>query len=188
MSLVVWIATEKADVDPFALYVDDSAGFALLGDVKWYAPYAMYLPTPQARLLTLWDDLWIPHECPKQLADLALPYIGFHVDPNAMTVTLPADAKATLLRSIRDFATVLPGKRRRTLAEFQAFAGYANWAFNVFPLLRPSLANLYDKMRGKTSRHAGIYINKAIVDDLAWLASRVESSDGIHMLTALAWS
>ncbi|KAI0350282.1 hypothetical protein OH77DRAFT_1524983 [Trametes cingulata] len=188
MSLVEWIAVEKREIDPFAVYVDDSAGFALLGDVQWYAPYSMYMPTQQARLLTLWDDIGIPHERPKQLADLKLPYIGFLIDPNRMSVTLPDVSKSELLRDIEEFASLAPGKRRRTLAEFQAFAGYVNWCFNVFPLLQPALARVYDKMAGKSSRHAGIYLNQGILGDLRWLADHVRASPGVLLLDACAWT
>ncbi|KAL7279056.1 hypothetical protein ACG7TL_006891 [Trametes sanguinea] len=187
-SLVHWIAEEKAGVGEFVNYVDDDAGVALLGDVLWYEPFSQYLPSPQARLLSLWDYLGIPHERAKQLAGLRLPFIGFAVDPNTMTVTLPDDARAKLLSAIHDFGNCSPGHRRRSLAEFQAFAGYANWAFNVFPALRPALSNIYDKMSGKSSRHAGIYINAAIISDLAWFAQHVERAKGIHLLTALAWT
>ncbi|KAI0350122.1 hypothetical protein OH77DRAFT_1525152 [Trametes cingulata] len=185
--LVVWITTEKARTGKFAVYVDDNTGVALHGDVEWYAPYAAYLPTLQARLLTLWDELGVPHDRAKQLAGPTLPYIGFQVNPNAMTVTLPPEAKAKLLQAIRDFATIRPGNRHHKLGEFQAFAGYVNWALNVLPLLRPTLSNVYDKMVGKSANHAGIYVNSAIVRDLQWLAHHVEFAPGMHFLDADAW-
>ncbi len=186
--LVSWIAERKAEVENKHNYVDDDFGFALVGDVEWYAPYNRYFPTPQARLLRLWDELGVPHELPKQLHGLTLPIIGFQVDPNAMTVTLPDEARDRLVATIDDFCDLSPGNRRRSLAAFQAFAGYANWSFNVYPLLKPALSNLYEKMNGKTDRFAGIYVNAAIVNDLQWLKSHVLSAPGVHMLSANAWS
>jgi hypothetical protein len=51
--------------------------------------------------------------------------IGFEVDPNAMTVTMDADAHIELIELIRSFAVA--GKKR-TLKEFQQIAGHVNWA------------------------------------------------------------
>ncbi|KAI0819140.1 hypothetical protein BC628DRAFT_1342399 [Trametes gibbosa] len=186
--LVSWIAEHKAGVVYKHNYVDDDFGFAPLGDVRWYEPYRRYFPTPQARLLTLWDELGVPHEPHKQLHATCLPVIGFDVDPNAMSVTLPEEGRTRLLDAINGFCMLTPGNRRRSLAEFQAFTGYANWAFNVYPLLKPALSNIYDKMVGKSDRHAGVYINAAIVRDLQWFRAHIVASRGIHLLRANAWT
>ncbi|KAI0832407.1 hypothetical protein BC628DRAFT_312743 [Trametes gibbosa] len=186
--LVSWIAEHKAGVVYKHNYVDDDFGFAPLGDVRWYEPYRRYFPTPQARLLTLWDELGVPHEPHKQLHATCLPVIGFDVDPNAMSVTLPEEGRTHLLDTINGFCMLTPGNRRRSLAEFQAFTGYANWAFNVYPLLKPALSNIYDKMAGKSDRHAGVYINAAIVRDLQWFRAHIVASRGIHLLRANAWT
>ncbi|KAH9851870.1 hypothetical protein C2E23DRAFT_731992 [Lenzites betulinus] len=187
-ALVSWIAEHHAGVVDKHNYVDDDFGFAVLGDVQWYAPYARYLPTPQARLLSLWDEIGLPHEPHKQLHGLLLPIIGFQVDPNAMSVTLPEDGRARLLQAIDDFCDLSPGNRRRSLAAFQAFTGYANWSFNVFPLLKPSLSNIYEKMAGKSDKHAGIYVNAAITRDLRWLRRHVLDAPRIHFLASNAWA
>ncbi|KAH9857232.1 hypothetical protein C2E23DRAFT_900451 [Lenzites betulinus] len=182
-SLVSWIAQHAAGVEKFN-YVDDDFGFARVGDVEWYPPYQRYFPTPQARLLSLWDELGVPHEQPKQLHGLVLPVIGFEVDPNAMTVTLPSEGRERLVAAIDDFCVLTAGNRRRSLAEFQAFTGYANWAFNVYPLLKPALSNVYEKMSGKVDRRAGIYVNAAVVRDLQWLKKHVLRAPGVHLLDA----
>ncbi|KAI0323360.1 hypothetical protein GY45DRAFT_1264713, partial [Cubamyces sp. BRFM 1775] len=187
-ALLSWVAEEKFAVKHKHNYVDDDYGFALFGDVEWYPPYQRYLPTPQARLLKCWDHVGVPHDANKQLAGPSLPIIGFLVDPNSMTVTLTSDGKQRLLDALDDFCDLSPGNRRRSLATFQAFAGYANWAFNVFPLLKPALSNIYDKMQGKSDKHAGIYVNSAIVCDLRWMRQHVALSSGVHMLSAEAWS
>ncbi|KAH9855755.1 hypothetical protein C2E23DRAFT_723023 [Lenzites betulinus] len=185
--LVSWIAEHRHGIQKHN-YVDDDFGFARLGDVEWYAPYERYFPSPQARLLRLWDELGVPHEPQKQLHGLTLPIIGFQVDPNAMTVTLPPEGRTRLLLAIDEFCELTPGNRRRSLAAFQAFAGYANWAFNVYPLLKPSLSNVYEKMGGKSNRRAGIYVNAAIGRDLLWLRRHILSATGVHFLTANAWA
>ncbi|KAJ8463026.1 hypothetical protein ONZ51_g10517 [Trametes cubensis] len=187
-ALVSWIAATKFGVDFKHNYVDDDYGFALHRDVEWYQPYGKYLPTPQVRLLLCWDELGIPHEPAKQLAGPVLPVIGFLVDPNRMTVSLPEEGKQKLIQALDDFCDPASGGRRRSLATFQAFAGYANWAFNVYPLLKPALSCMYDKMNGKSNRHAGIYVNAAITRDLKWMRQHVSRSDGVHILAANAWS
>ncbi|KAI0820344.1 hypothetical protein BC628DRAFT_1330604 [Trametes gibbosa] len=186
-SLVSWIAENKADVLDKFNYVDDDFGYAEVGDVEWYSPYQQYFPTPQARLLRLWDELGVPHERAKQLHGLVLPIIGLDVDPNAMVVSLPAEGRERLLGAIDDFCAITPGNRRRSLAEFQSFTGYANWAFNVYPLLKPALSAMYEKMAGKSDRRAGIYINAAIIRDLQWMKSHIQRSSGVHLLSANAW-
>ncbi|KAI0822598.1 hypothetical protein BC628DRAFT_1456958 [Trametes gibbosa] len=105
-----------------------------------------------------------------------------------MSVTLPDEGRSRLLAAIDDFCNLSPGNRCHSLAAFQAFTGYANWAFNVFPLLKPALSNVYDKVAGKSDRHAGIYVNAAILRDLRWLRSHVVNAPGIHLLTANIWT
>jgi hypothetical protein len=39
---------------------------------------------------------------------------------------------------------------KHTLHEFQQIAGTINWLFNVFPLLKPGLSAVYNKMRDKS--------------------------------------
>ncbi|KAH9853371.1 hypothetical protein C2E23DRAFT_715037, partial [Lenzites betulinus] len=168
-------------------YVDDDYSFEPENNTEFYEPYGALLPAGQARLLRLWDDLGIPHERSKQLHNYVLPIIGFDIDPNAMTVTLPSESRDKFLAALDDFCNILPGHRRRTLGEFQSFAGYANWTFNVYPLLKPGLASLYDKMAGKTHKHAGIYINASIVHDLRWMSQHIRNSSGVHFLEASSW-
>ncbi|OBZ71265.1 hypothetical protein A0H81_08358 [Grifola frondosa] len=186
MCLVVWIAVVRLCIEHLN-YVDDSFGFELDSRVEFYLPYRMYLPAKQAKLLCLWDQIGLPHERKKQECGPVLTIIGFDVDPNAMTVTLLQEGRIKLLEAIRSFTDVSSIRKRCPLAEFQSFAGYANWAFNVYPLLKPGLCNLYSKMAGKDNRRAGLFINAAIVRDLNWMASHIESSSGIHFLDALEW-
>ncbi|OCH83954.1 hypothetical protein OBBRIDRAFT_815650 [Obba rivulosa] len=82
-----------------------------------------------------------------------LTVIGFEIDLNAMTASL-----------------LLEGMNRLVM---EVLAGYVNWSFNVFPLLKPAHNNIYAKIAGKRSCHAKIWINTAIVADLTWLVDRV---------------
>ncbi|PIL33308.1 hypothetical protein GSI_04758 [Ganoderma sinense ZZ0214-1] len=186
-SLVAWIAVIKRHIDRLLCYVDDSWGITLLRRALWYARHRMYRPEDQTRLLILWDDLGINHDDPKQLADILLTVIGFLIDAVNLTASLPPDSKSLLLDAVRAFIDPNPS-RRRTLAEFRALAGHINWAFNVYPLLKPALSNLYAKIADKDFQDAPVYVNKAIRADLTWFASHVERLPGVHFLAATAWS
>jgi hypothetical protein len=51
----------------------------------------------QVRLLELWDEIGLPYEDKKQELGPILRIIGFDVDPNAMTVTIPHEARSDFL-------------------------------------------------------------------------------------------
>ena len=99
-------------------------------------PYSKLLPSTLVSILTLWDELYIPHEEKKQLFALVLPVIGFDVDPNLMTVRMSPESQDKLLEAISLFAH---RGARRPLCDFQCLAGYLNWALNVYPMLCPGL-------------------------------------------------
>ncbi|OJT02670.1 hypothetical protein TRAPUB_6779 [Trametes pubescens] len=187
-ALVTWIAENRLDIADLLNYVDDNYSFDVDTDTEFYEPYTTFLPSGQARLLRLWDELRIPHDRAKQATNYILPIIGFNVNPNTMTMTLPDDAQEKLLAAIDHFCHLSPSNRRHSLHDFQSLAGYVKWSFNVFPLLKPGLASLYAKLAGKTSKHAGIYVNSAIIRELQWIAAHVCNSTGVHLLDACAWS
>lgn len=182
MSLVAWIAIHKILIDALKTYMDDSFSFEVAGRVLYYPPYDCYFPAKQTRLLQLWDDLHLPHERPKQVFGAPLTIIGFEVDPNAMQVTLPHHKKAELVIELRRFAQK---NHRWSLREFQRLAGWCEWSFNVFPLLKPGLSVLYDKIRGKKNAFAQIHVNNALLRELRWLADHVERLDGLHLFRCL---
>ena len=95
-SLVAWIAKNLRGVDPLITYVDDSSGTALTADIEFYLPYDSFIPAPQATLLSLWDELGIPHKRKKQLHGNTLPVIGIVVDPNELSFTLPDASRSRL--------------------------------------------------------------------------------------------
>ncbi|THU76724.1 hypothetical protein K435DRAFT_878802 [Dendrothele bispora CBS 962.96] len=178
MGLVIWIAIFVYNILLLCCYVDDCYSVSLANDLDFYEPYSCRMPREQVILLRLWDHLGIPHKAPKQLWGTPLAVIGFLVDPNALTATMPLDSKTDLINHAREFAA----SRRRTLHEWQQLTGWMNWSFNVFPLLRPSLSNVYSKMSGKLQPSALIYINKAVRTELEWFANHVEISSGVFSL------
>ena len=138
----------------------------------------------QTKLLLLWDELNIPHEEKKQIYGPIVAFVGFEVDPNAMTIFISDERRAELVEKVLTFAK--PGKRH-SLHDFQSLAGYINWSLAIFPLLRPSLSAIYSKMSGKTRSLAPIRINNAVCDELQWFVKHVRASDGIFMLKTIAW-
>lgn len=181
--LITWIAINVEDIKDLGCYVNNDFGFDEWGKLEYYGPYNMFYPAKQTKLLNLWDRLSIPHSKPKQLFGLQLVVIGSEVNPNVMTATMPKESKSDLVLAIRHFAS----SNHHNLQEYQQITGWSNWAFNVFPLLKPGLCNVYAKMKDKTNPHAGIALNNAVKEDLTWLADHVERSDGICCFDSLDW-
>jgi len=185
-SLIAWIAKNKRGIRRLASYVDDSFGLALRDDEEVYPPYGKPFPSPQARLLHLWDDLGVPHKERKQLSGSPLTIIGISVDPNQMAYTLPQDAHDRLTSELRTWAT--PRGFRAPVHRWQQTAGWINWALNVFPLLRPALNNFYPKISGRTNANQKVWMNNTIREDFTWALNILAKSDGVLLLKSLDWS
>jgi len=182
MSLVAWIAIHQRLIDALKTYMDDSFSFECVGNMLYYPPYQCKFLAKQTRLLQLWDEIGLPHERPKQLFGVPLTIIGFNVDPNAMTAILPVHKKEELVSHLRRFTVK---HCRWSLREFQQLAGWCEWSFNVFPLLKPRLSAIYDKIRGKTDPFARLHINNAIIHELHWMAHYIYHSPGLLFYKSL---
>lgn len=165
-------------------YVDDAYSWEFEDAMEVYTPYGKAFPTKQVKLLQLWDELGVPHEEAKQVWGSRLTIIGFDVDANDMTITMPVAARSDLVVAIRAFAS--PGARH-PLRDYQRLAGWMNWALNAYPLLRPGLSALYGKMSGKSQPHQPIWVNMQLRRELVWFADRVDASTGVHLLSSLEW-
>ncbi|KAF9034568.1 hypothetical protein BJ165DRAFT_1356210 [Panaeolus papilionaceus] len=189
MALVSWVAVVKRGISELCAYSDDHFGLAVEGDTTWYAPYNRSLPSPQARLLLLWDDLGIPHKEKKQISGNPLVIIGISVDVNSLELSLSKSAITALLDELEYWVSTstTPAKRGCTLRQWQHLTGWINWALNVFPLVKPALSCIYEKMRGKTSPMVRFRPNNAIRNDLRWAISHIRSSPGIRILDNLHW-
>ena len=188
-SLVAWIAKNIRGIRHLTTYMDDSSGFGPQDDLLFYAPYSSSFPRDQTLLLQLWDDLSIPHKFKKQVFGTSIPVIGIDVDPNSMTLSLSAQKRVDLCDALLSWA-IKPVNRTKAhyqLRHWQQMAGWVNWAFNVFPLLRPCLNNFYTKLRGSHDPCRKLWVNSTIRDDLAWAARHIEASDGIHLLHSSSW-
>ena len=106
-----------------------------------------------------------------------------------MTFTLPDEARIDLIDHIKKFCSIPVQSRgtRHSLREWQQLAGWLNWSFNVFPLLRPCLNNVYPKISGKDNPNASIWVNNSVRDDLMWAVEHITSASGIFLLRALDW-
>ncbi|KAL6300063.1 hypothetical protein BKA93DRAFT_741228 [Sparassis latifolia] len=169
MSLVLWITWFQRD-NPHVNFVDDNSAFNQEGDVLWYEPYHAFFPAGQTKLLLLWDEIGLPHKQVKQTNGVPHPYIGINIDPNAIMAMLPESAQHKLIDELRRFCDIPPG--------------HPNWAFNVYPLLKPALSNVYAKIAGKRNPHSGIYVNTRIIADLRWMIHHVEHPTGVSFLGA----
>jgi hypothetical protein len=183
-SLVTWIAKNKRDIPFVITYLDDSSGCTWKDDVAYYAPYKKHMPTPQARLLTLWDDLGIPHDERKQINGPSIPIIGIQVNPNEMSYSLPEESRERLLCELEDWASQ---KRKRNVRSWQQLAGWFNWCLNVYPHLRPALSNVYNKLSTQTNQNASLWINNAVRGDLRWAHDKVKASPGLLLLESVSW-
>jgi hypothetical protein len=184
MGLVLWIAIYVKLLSDLFAFVDNSFSWEFESNMTWYTPYNRFLPTKQAKLLLLWDKLGLPHENDKQVFGDKLTIIGFEVDPNAMTVSMSTDCLSELISTIRAFAH--PGTRH-SLHDFQRLAGWMNWSLNVYPLLRPGLSTLYDKMCGKSRPFQLVWVSVALCRELQWFVDKVSTLPGVHFMTSNAW-
>lgn len=183
-ALVLWIASNVLLLQDLFAYVDDTFSYDEIENKMYYAPYHHSFPTKQTRFLLLLDKLGIPHDKPKQVYGLTLLIIGLVVDPNEMSITMPSDCRTDLILAIRKFASPRCGWKLR---EFQQIGGWINWALNAYPLLRPGLSALYEKMAGKSHANERIWINSAVCAELLWIAEKMEVMSGIRILDAEEW-
>ncbi|KAJ7031754.1 hypothetical protein C8F04DRAFT_959875 [Mycena alexandri] len=188
MGLVVWIANRRKSTPGF-VYIDDNFSAMVGKAMTFYPRYQRLFPTDQAELLELWNILRVDHELGKQVFGRVLVIIGFEVDANTMTFTMPQSKLTELLAGLKEFTAASSSKRlpRHPLLRFMEIAGWVNWAFNVYPLLKPALSHLYEKIGGKSNLKALVYVNHGIARDLVWFRGHVRNSAGVHILESLDW-
>ncbi|KAJ7081228.1 hypothetical protein C8R44DRAFT_895100 [Mycena epipterygia] len=166
MALVLWVALHEKHIPDLYAYVDDEFGLDIEGRLTFYPPYRKYIPTNQ-----VWGGELI--------------IIGFLVDVNKMTITLPTAAKADLVAAVEDFINT--ASRKRSLHDWGQLSGWISWSLNVFPLLRPALCNVYVKISEKSTAAASIYINVPVKQDLSWFLNHIRTSSGIFLFDTIDW-
>ena len=85
-ALVAWIAMEIKGIRYLSGYVDDSSGCSLRRNYLMYKPYGEEFPRDQVILMSLWDELGIPHKRHKQIHGPILPIIGITVNAKELTL------------------------------------------------------------------------------------------------------
>ena len=180
-SLVAWVARFEKLIESL-VYVDDSFGIEESGKMKFYAHYNQWFPAQQACLLELWDEIGFPHQLKKQLFGSVLTVLGIEVDSELLTFSLPKESKDRLSEGLSAWSNK---GVRKNVREWQQVAGWMNWVFNVFPLLRPSLNGLYDKLKGKRME-ARIWANTSIREDLLWAKGKLDESSGVSDAAAVS--
>ncbi|KNZ72642.1 hypothetical protein J132_02235 [Termitomyces sp. J132] len=74
-----------------------------------------------------------------------------------------------------------------TLWIWQCLAGHINWLLNVLPWGCPALTEMYQKIAGKTTMHAGIHLNHEVITDMEWLIETIPESIGVWFLDSTHW-
>ena len=168
-SLVTWITQHVELIEDIWTYMDDSFSIDK-ENILWYHKYEKYLPANQVKLLSLWDDLGVPHQPHKQIFSSTLTIIGIYVNMNSLTFTLPKQALDELLQEIEDFAVWSEWKHGASwsLWKRQWLASWMYWGLNIFPLLKPALNRLYPKIAGKDWPLTKIWVNNTVQEDLKW--------------------
>ncbi len=62
-----------------------------------------------------------------------------------------------------------------------------NWSLNVFPLLKPALCNVYEKISGRHEAYKKLYLNEAVKGDLEWFLRHIQTSPASSSLMPLDW-
>ncbi len=188
--LVTWIAKNVKGIPHLSVYSDDSYAPEHQQNMIWYPKFQKLIPSGQKQLLDLWTEIGIPFKEKKQISGPILTIIGIEVNTNEMTFTLPHEARTTLIKEIEQFVERSPHSHgsRHPLQRWQRLAGWINWSFNVFPLLRPCLNSFYPKIKGKEAPNQSIWLNNTVRNDLLWAVSHIRVSSGVHILTATDWN
>ena len=119
-SLILWIAIALHQILDLFSYCDDVFSFELESNILWYEPYQKFLPSKQAHLLELWDDIGIPHDEVKQVSGPVLTIISFEVNINKMSFTMPSDTRLDLILAIHKFTVC---NQHPKLSDLQQMAG-----------------------------------------------------------------
>jgi hypothetical protein len=182
--LLCWLGIQKFNINGLHVYMDDFFGWDNADNLVRYR--GRLRPRRQVQLLVLWESISCPFEDRKQDHGEVLKIIGFWVDINAGSVSLPPNSISDVIAKIDHFLAT--PDRSPALRAWQRLAGHLNWMLNVLPWGRPALTELYRKISGKNWSHCGIPINAAVRVDLSWLKAIIPSAIGIRFTDVGLWS
>ena len=144
--------------------MDNFFGWDYTDNLIWF--WEKWCTHQQVKLLLLWESISCPFEDRKQEHGKALKIIGFWVDINTGSISLPPSTASDIIMKI-DLFLATPG-HSPSLHLWQRLAGHLNWMLNVLPWGQPALSEVYHKISGKTWSHHGISINAGVIADLTW--------------------
>ncbi|CAA7266998.1 unnamed protein product [Cyclocybe aegerita] len=165
--LLCWIAVKKLSIEGLLVYMDDSYGWDFADNLIKFS-------------------IGCPYEDRKQEDGDCLKIIGFWVDPNRGSISLPPDSVDTIVTHITSF--LAHPKRSPILRDWQRLGGHLNWLFNVLPCGRPALSGLFRKIRGKTHSSSPVFLNRTVRKELTWLAGVIRHAIGVRFVDSLNWT
>jgi hypothetical protein len=104
--------------------------------------------------------------------------------PTDLPLPSPQRKKQALLAEL-DCFIIWPDVKKRprfSLREWHRLVGWMNLSFNVFPLLRPALNNLYAKTAGLTDWDHQMTMTWSVSNDLKWAREYINVSNGVHII------
>ncbi|GAA5880568.1 hypothetical protein JCM1840_002976 [Sporobolomyces johnsonii] len=184
MSLLLWIARRRCILEHPLAYMDDQFHLDLRPTFVSRLDEAgapVLLPASQAAVSDLWLSLGIPHKISNAKAPRgrAIDIVGFRVDLDAFSVSLPPSAVQRLVNEIAAFLATPDW--HPSLRRWRQMAGWLSWALNVAPLARPLVTLLYLKMAGKTRSDAGVPLNLATRSALASAGEIIATSPSLDL-------
>ena len=181
--LLCWLAIRKLGILSLHVYMDDFFGWDFEDNLIMY--HGKLRPRQQVQLLLFWEAIQCPFEDKKQEHGNPLKIIGFWVDANQGSLSLPPSSLVDIVDKIKAFLAT--PNRKPTLREWQRLAGHLNWLLNVLPWARPALTALYHKTSGKTRPLGAVHLNAEVTSDLTWLSSIIPRSVGVRFLDDGIW-
>ncbi len=182
-ALLAWIAGSVFKIYDLEVYMDDFWGLDDDGHLVWF--HHAFRPYNQVMLLLFWDIIHCPYEDKKQLHGNPLKIIGFWVDANLGTISIPPSAINDAIAAIDTFLATT--SRQPILREWARLSGYLNWVLNVFPWGRPALTEIYRKLSGKSHFYAPVFINAEVVTDLTWFKLTMPKAIGVRLSEVALW-
>ncbi|CAA7265008.1 unnamed protein product [Cyclocybe aegerita] len=175
---------KKLGIEGLLVYMDDFYGWDFADNLIKFR--GRRRPRRQVLLLTFWEAIGCPYEDRKQEDGDCLKIIGFWVDPNRGSISLPPDSVDTIVTHITSF--LAHPKCSPILHDWQRLGGHLNWLFNVLPCGRPALSGLFRKIRGKTHSSSPVFLNRTVCKELTWLAGVIRHAIGVHFVDSLNWT
>ena len=124
-----WLAIMKLNITDLHVYMDDYFGWDFADKMVLFQ--GQQRPARQVQLLLLWERIACLFEDRKQECGEELKIIGFWVNINLGTISLPPHSVSDICEKIRAFLTT--PNRKPSLRDWQRLSGHLNWLLNVLP-------------------------------------------------------